>query len=87
MGIPEAGEVVRRLARSCGSTAMATCMHYSATAVYEALGPTSVRSVIAAGDQLVTLALSESGTRSYFWAPVSTARLDLGGLRFAMTGH
>lgn len=76
LGLREAGGVVRRLARSCGSIAMVTCMHYSATAVYEAMGPKSVRSAIAAGDQLATLALSESGSRSYFWAPVSTARVE-----------
>ncbi len=66
--------VVRRLARECASTAMIVCMHYAATAVIEATnGPRDVREAIAAGHHLTTLAFSESGSRSHFWAPVSTA--------------
>ena len=66
--------VVRRIARECASTAMIVCMHYAATAVIEATnGPRDVREAIAAGHHLTTLAFSESGSRSHFWAPVSTA--------------
>jgi len=70
----DAATVVRRLAASCGSTAMVVCMHYSATTVIEAHGPLEVRRAIARGEHLSTLAFSESGSRSHFWAPLSTAR-------------
>jgi isovaleryl-CoA dehydrogenase len=72
-GLVEAAEVVRRLAGACGSTAMVVCMHYSAVAVIEAFGPEQVRRDIAAGRHLSTLAFSERGSRSHFWAPLSTA--------------
>jgi alkylation response protein AidB-like acyl-CoA dehydrogenase len=65
--------VVERLARECASTAMVVCMHYAATAVIEAHGPRDVREAIAAGRHLTTLAFSEAGSRSHFWAPTSTA--------------
>src|SRR5262245_12801033 len=65
--------VVERLARDCASTAMVVCMHYAGTAVIEAHGPRDVREAIAAGRHLTTLAFSEAGSRSHFWAPVSTA--------------
>lgn len=64
---------VERVAQACGSTAMVLCMHYAATAVIEAYGPRDVREKIAAGHHLSTLAFSEAGSRSHFWAPVSTA--------------
>lgn len=76
LGLPDAAQVVRRLAASCGSTAMVTCMHYCAVAVIEAHGPSEVRRAIAAGDHLSTLAFSETGSRSHFWAPLSTASAD-----------
>ena len=65
--------VVERLAGACGSTAMVTMMHYTATAVIEAHGPLEVREAVAAGEHLSTLAFSESASRSRFWTPVSTA--------------
>lgn len=68
--------VVRRLASACGSTAMVVCMHYCATAVIEAHGADDVRRDVAAGRHLSTLAFSEAGSRSHFWAPLSTARVD-----------
>src|SRR5436190_11669881 len=76
LGLPAAAAVVERLARECGSTAMVLCMHYCATAVIEELGPRDVRTAIAAGKHLTTLALSEVGSRSQFWVPMSTATLD-----------
>src|SRR5262249_47319421 len=51
---------------------MVVCMHYSAAAVLEKLGSPAVRKAVAQG-QLVTLAFSEAGSRSHFWAPLSTA--------------
>jgi alkylation response protein AidB-like acyl-CoA dehydrogenase len=72
-GLRAAVLAVERLARECGSTAMVLCMHYAGTAVIEAHGPRAVRQEIAAGRHLTTLAFSESGSRSHFWTPVSTA--------------
>jgi len=48
-------------------------MHYAGTAVIEAHGPLSVRKAIAEGKHFTTLAFSEKGSRSHFWAPTSTA--------------
>ena len=77
-GMRDAAEVVLRLAATCGSTAMVVLMHYAATATIEAHGPKDVRQAIGEGRHLSTLAFSESGSRSHFWAPVSTAT-PLGG--------
>jgi isovaleryl-CoA dehydrogenase len=74
--LADAAGVVRRLANSCASTAMVVCMHYSATAAIEAHGSLDVRRAIAAGRHLSTLAFSETGSRSQFWAPLGTARAD-----------
>jgi alkylation response protein AidB-like acyl-CoA dehydrogenase len=73
LGLGEAAEVIRRLAANCGSTAMVVCMHYCAVAVIEQHGPEDVRRNIASGSHLSTLAFSETGSRSHFWAPLSTA--------------
>ncbi len=70
-----AAAVVQSLAEHCGSTAMVVMMHYAGTAVLEAFGPTDVRTRIAAGDYVTTLAFSEIGSRSMFWAPMSSAVL------------
>ncbi|XRQ09893.1 acyl-CoA dehydrogenase family protein [Actinomadura welshii] len=76
-GLGAAAHVVERLAGVCGSTAMVVLMHYAATSVLEAHGPGEVRRAIAAGEHVTTLAFSEAGSRSHFWAPVGTA--DLAG--------
>jgi alkylation response protein AidB-like acyl-CoA dehydrogenase len=68
-----AADVVEQLARHCGSTAMVVMMHYSATALIEAHGPQDVREAIATGRHVTTLAFSEVGSRSHFWAPLGTA--------------
>ncbi len=68
--------VVDRLARACASTAMVACMHYAAAAVIEAHGPRPIREAIASGRHISTLAFSEVGSRSQFWAPMSTAQAD-----------
>lgn len=72
-GIRAASNVVERIARVCGSTAMIVCMHYCGVQVIEALGDSSVKKAIAQGKLLTTLAFSEAGSRSHFWAPVSSA--------------
>lgn len=73
-GFRAAAMVVERLARECGSTAMVLCMHYCGAAVIEKHGPKEVREAIARGEHLSTLAFSEAGSRSHFWAPVSEAK-------------
>ena len=75
-GLAEAAEAVGQVARACGSTAMVLMMHYAAVAVLAAHGPRAVLRDIAAGRHLSTLAFSEAGSRSHFWAPVSTADPD-----------
>lgn len=72
-GMRAAAAVIERLARGCASTAVVTLMHYSAVAVIEAHGPGEVRRAIGAGRHLTTLAFSEVGSRSQFWAPLGTA--------------
>ncbi|MBT2212744.1 acyl-CoA dehydrogenase family protein [Actinomadura sp. NEAU-AAG7] len=67
-----ASDVIERLAGACGSTAMIVLMHYAATAVLEAHGSEEARRAVAGG-HLTTLAYSEAGSRSHFWAPLSTA--------------
>ena len=64
---------VERVAQACASTAMVLAMHYAGTAVIEVHGPIDIRKEIAAGRHLTTLAFSEAGSRSHFWAPLSTA--------------
>ncbi len=71
-----AAYVVERIARSCASTAMVVCMHYAGAAVAEAHGSEATRKDIASGRAVTTLAFSEVGSRSHFWAPVSTATAD-----------
>lgn len=76
LGPRAATEVVGELAQACGSTAMIVCMHYAAAAVIEAFGDDEVRSAIAENRHLSTLAFSEKGSRSHFWAPLSSATPD-----------
>ena len=73
LGLRAAADVVERLASVCGSTAMVVLMHYAATALLDSTGPEAVRREIAAGRHLTTLAFSEAGSRSHFWAPQSAA--------------
>ncbi|MET7748782.1 acyl-CoA dehydrogenase family protein [Micromonospora sp. NPDC005367] len=68
-----ATDVIRQLSTACGSTAMVVMMHYSAVAALTATESGDVLREIAAGRHLSTLAFSEAGSRSHFWAPVSTA--------------
>lgn len=74
--VRQASHVVQRLGQECGSTAMIVAMHYCGAVVIEALGGEVAKSAVARGEALATLAFSEAGSRSHFWAPVSTARRD-----------
>jgi len=80
-GLGDAVVVVRALAGVCGSTAMVVLMHYAATVLIAGHGPEAVRTAIAAGEHLSTLAFSEVGSRSHFWAPLSSATVTEGGIR------
>ncbi|MDQ3422132.1 MAG: acyl-CoA/acyl-ACP dehydrogenase [Actinomycetota bacterium] len=71
--LADVAEVVEAIAAVCGSTAMVVLMHFAATAAIEAHGPRDVREAIARGEHVTTLALSEAGSRSHFWAPMSPA--------------
>ncbi|HTT40968.1 MAG TPA: acyl-CoA dehydrogenase family protein [Burkholderiales bacterium] len=79
--LADASAVVARIAQSCPSTAMVVTMHYCATAVIEKHGREDVRREIAAGNHLSTLAFSEAGSRSHFWAPVSSAKAESAKVR------
>ena len=64
------------LAGACASTAMIFVMHICATETIKKSSlpqRDSVLSEIAAGKHLSTLAFSEKGSRSHFWAPISQA--------------
>jgi alkylation response protein AidB-like acyl-CoA dehydrogenase len=74
---------VEELARGCASTAMVYVMHVSATQAIAASATLARRDAllrdIASGRHLTTLAFSERGSRSQFWAPVSTLEPAPGG--------
>ena len=77
-GLRVACAVLDELARRCPSTAMVYFMHLSAIAAYlERPGASEphLRSA-ARGEHLTTLAWSEFGSRSHFWAPVSREEVD-----------
>jgi alkylation response protein AidB-like acyl-CoA dehydrogenase len=70
--------VIATLAEADASVAMVYLMHICASATITAARPSSavgqILKEIASGRHLSTLAFSESGSRSHFWAPVSRAR-------------
>ncbi len=76
--------VVAALAEADASAAMVYLMHGCAAATIAAARPdaavASVLTDIAAGRHLSTLAFSEAGSRSHFWAPVSRARRTADGV-------
>jgi alkylation response protein AidB-like acyl-CoA dehydrogenase len=72
--------VVCRLAEGCASTAMIYLMHLCGTQVIAGANGFARRDQvlkdIASGRHISTLAFSEKGSRSHFWAPVSQAKGD-----------
>jgi alkylation response protein AidB-like acyl-CoA dehydrogenase len=72
--------IVATLAEADASVAMVYLMHILGAAAILAARPTATEAVtpilreIAAGRHLSTLAFSEAGSRSHFWAPVSRAQ-------------
>jgi alkylation response protein AidB-like acyl-CoA dehydrogenase len=73
LGLAEAVQVAERIAKVCPSTAMVVIMHFCGTTVLEKFGSTEIRRDIAEGAHLTTLAWSDSGSRSHFWAPMGKA--------------
>jgi len=83
-GPHELVEVVSSLAGACGSTAMIYLMHVSAAMSVAAAPPTGLPDLLgdlASGRALSSLAFSEPGSRSHFWAPVSQAQRNGAGVR------
>jgi len=77
--------VVATLAEVDASVAMVYLMHICAAATIAAARPAAevaqILKDIATGDHLTTLAFSESGSRSHFWAPVSRAHRNGAAVR------
>ena len=70
-----AAAVLEALAERCSSSAMVYLMHLCGVACYAAVPERTSEflSAAARGQHLSTLAFSERGSRSHFWAPVSRA--------------
>ena len=88
-GPVEVAETIEEISRACASTSMVFTMHVVAAATLAAgtdpadRGPRGAAlRAIAAGEHLTTLAYSERGSRSHFWAQVSRAEPIAGGIRF-----
>ena len=81
--------VTATLAEADASVAMVYVMHILATAAISAARPsaseatTPILQEIAAGRHLSTLAFSEAGSRSHFWAPVSRAQRNGDGVHIS----
>jgi alkylation response protein AidB-like acyl-CoA dehydrogenase len=81
--------VTATLAEADASVAMVYLMHILGTATTAAARPGAAQAVmpilqqIGAGRHLSTLAFSETGSRSHFWAPVSRARRNGNGVRIS----
>src|SRR6185369_17042623 len=79
--------VTATLAEADASVAMVYVMHILATASMSAARPgaagavTPILQEIAAGHHLSTLAFSEAGSRSHFWAPLSRAQRNGDGVK------
>jgi alkylation response protein AidB-like acyl-CoA dehydrogenase len=79
--------VTATLAEADASVAMVYLMHVLGTATISAARPSAARALtpilqeIGAGRHLSTLAFSEAGSRSHFWAPISRAHRNGDGVR------
>lgn len=83
--------VVEQLAVACPSTAMIYIMHVSASQSVAASSTLANREQllrdIAAGNHLTTVAFSERGSRSQFWAPVSRLEATGSGNDLVTSAH
>jgi alkylation response protein AidB-like acyl-CoA dehydrogenase len=81
--------VTSTLAEADASVAMVYLMHILGTATILAARPSAAQALtpilqeIGAGRHLSTLAFSEAGSRSHFWAPISRARRNGNGVRIS----
>ena len=81
--------VTTALAEADASVAMVYLMHILGTATIAAARPGAARALtlilqeIGAGRHLSTLAFSEAGSRSHFWAPISRAHRNGDGVRIS----
>ena len=81
--------VMATLAEADASVAMVYLMHILGTATLSAARPGAAQAVmpmlreIGAGRHLSTLAFSEAGSRSHFWAPVSRAHRNGNGVHLS----
>jgi alkylation response protein AidB-like acyl-CoA dehydrogenase len=83
-GPVELVDMVSQLAAVCGSTAMIYLMHVSAAMTVAASPPEGRPDLVgqlASGEKLATLAFSEAGSRSHFWAPVSQSQTSDGSVQ------
>jgi alkylation response protein AidB-like acyl-CoA dehydrogenase len=70
-GMRETADVLRALSAACASTAMIYLMHVCGSQVIGAAAHRNALNRIVSENALTTLAFSETGSRSHFWAPVS----------------
>jgi alkylation response protein AidB-like acyl-CoA dehydrogenase len=84
-GVRVASAVLDEVAQRCASTGMVYLMHLCGVACYSAVPDKTADHLRAAarGDHLSTLAWSERGSRSHFWAPVSEAASQNGHVRIS----
>jgi alkylation response protein AidB-like acyl-CoA dehydrogenase len=81
--------VTATLAEADASVAMVYLMHILGTATIATARPSAAQGVepilrqISAGRHLSTLAFSEAGSRSHFWAPISRAHRNGNGVRIS----
>src|SRR5246127_3217517 len=81
--------VTATLAEADASVAMVYLMHTLGTATLSAARPNAAQALtpilqeIGAGRHLSTLAFSEAGSRSHFWAPISRAHRNGNGVRIS----
>jgi len=79
--------VVSTFAEADASAAMVYLMHVCATATIASARPDAAVAQtlkdIAAGKHLATLAFSEAGSRSHFWAPISRAKRNAAGVHLS----
>src|SRR6201993_2144578 len=81
--------VIPSLAGACAWVALVYLMHILGAATISAARPSATQAVtpilheIGAGRHLSTLAFSEAGSRSHFWAPLSRAHKNGAGVRIS----
>jgi alkylation response protein AidB-like acyl-CoA dehydrogenase len=81
--------VIATLAEADASVAMVYLMHIVGAATISAARPSAAQALapilqeIGAGRHLSTLAFSEAGSRSHFWAPISRAHRNGDGVRIS----